>query len=272
MVMKWSLPLLALAATALAGSAQAVPAMAVTRAAKSVVAKPAAPPAAVLEPEARAAIDRMGAYLRTLTSFEVVAEGYSEDIADNGQKVTVPGKLTYDVTVPDKLYAEISNDRTLRRFYFDGSKVTVDAPRPNLFAEAPLKGSIRDLITAADQKYGISFPLADLFTWGDTAHPVPPPTSGFLVGPETVGDVKVDHFAFRQPGIDWEIWITQGDKPLPLRIVMTNTASSARPQYGAKLTWTTNMPIPAERFSYVPRDGAGRIAIKPVDGSTGGTK
>jgi hypothetical protein len=96
---------------------------------------------------------------------------------------------------------------------------------------------------------------------------VPPPQSGFKVGPETIGTTKVDHFAFNQPGIDWQLWIAQGDKPLPLRIVMTNTRDPALPQYAAKLTWTVNPALPAERFTFTPAADSGRISLATTDGS-----
>ncbi len=231
----------------------------------------AKPPVAVnpttLDPEAQAAIDAMGRYLRTLKSFEIVADGYAEDVLDSGQKVSIPGTLRYAAQFPDKLFVEIGNDRSLRRIYFDGRKVTIDAPRHKLYTDAPLAGTIATLIAVAYEKYDITLPLSDLFLWGDPARPVPAPQAGFKVGPETIGDTKVDHYAFRQPGIDWQVWITQGDKPLPLRIIMTNTQDPSQPQYGAKLTWTVNPVLAADRFSFTPAADSGRISLASVDGS-----
>ena len=214
---------------------------------------------ATLQPEAKAAIEKMGAYLRSLTSFEVVAEGYSEEVLDNGEKITFPGKLTYQVASPNKVFAEISNDRKQRRMYFNGEKVTVYAPRVNYYADFAFKGTIREMIAAADEKYDLDFPLQDLFLWGKPETPMP--ASGFYVGPEKVGDTKVDHYAFRQPGVDWQVWIAQGDKPLPMRIVMTNTDDDSRPQYGARLAWQPDLTFNTDRFTFVPNEKSTRIAI-----------
>lgn len=215
--------------------------------------------ATALQPEAKAAIERMGTYLRTLTSFEVVAEGYSEEVLDNGEKITFPGRLTYQVASPNKLFAEISSDRKQRRMYFNGEKVTIYAPRVNYYADFAFKGTIREMIAAAADKYDIDFPLQDLFLWGKPETPLP--ASGFYVGPEKVGDTKVDHYAFRQPGVDWQVWIAQGDKPLPMRIVMTNTDDPSRPQYGARLAWQPSLTFNTDRFTFVPNEKSTRIAI-----------
>lgn len=238
-------------------------------------AKPAAKPAATtpaLAPEAKAALARMGAYLRSLKSFEVTATGFGEDVLESGQKLTMPGSLTYAVVVPNKLFAEVASDRSLRRFYFDGSKVTIDAPRHKLYSDAPLAGTIETLLRVADEKYGISLPLQDLFMWGNPARPVPDPASGFLVGVETVGTTKVDHFAFRQPGVDWQIWIAEGDKPLPLRIVIINRDDAAKPAYAADLVWKTDGAIPPDRFIFTPGADSARIDLATIGAAKGDAK
>jgi len=222
--------------------------------------------AVALQPEAKVALEKMGNYLRTLKTFVVVAEGYSEEVLDNGEKVTFPGKLTYQVALPNKLFAEMTSDRKQRRMYFNGDKVTVYAPRVNYYADFPFTGTVTQMIAAAEDKYDLDFPLQDLFLWGKPTTPLP--TSGFYVGPEKVGEVAVDHFAFRQEGVDWQIWIAQGDKPLPMRLVMTNTSDPARPQYGARLSWQPDMTITSDRFTFVPNEKATRIAILPNTGET----
>ena len=127
---------------------------------KASAAKTSQPaPKATLDAEARVALDRMSAYLRTLKAFEVVANGYPEDVLDSGQNVTIPGSLTYDVAKPDRLFAEVSSDRALRRYYFDGGKVTIDAPRHKLYTDAQLKGTIGTLLDVTYNKYGIELPL-----------------------------------------------------------------------------------------------------------------
>lgn len=46
-------------------------------------------------------------------------------------------------------------------------------------------------------------------------------TSGFVVGKSVIDGVRCDHLAFRGPDIDWQIWIEDGDRPLPRKYVIT---------------------------------------------------
>lgn len=226
--------------------------------------KPAAAPPA-LEPAAWAAVEAMGAYLRTLKSFDVTAEGTTEEVLGTGQKLSFPGKLSYAVAVPDKLFLETVSDRAHRRFFYDGKTITIEVPRVKLYTDAPLPGTITTLFSAASAKYDIEFPLQDLFLFG-TPEAVRP-TSGFVAGSATIGTTRATHYAFRQPGVDWQIWIADGPTPVPVKIVMTSTIDAARPQYAGVLNWTVNPVHTADQFTFAKPAGTGRIAIASVGGT-----
>jgi hypothetical protein len=227
---------------------------------------PAKAEAQTLDPAAWAAVEAMGKYLRTLKSFDVTATGSTEEVADNGQKLNMDGTLTYAVTMPDKLFLETTSDRAQRRYFYDGKTVAIEIPRINMYTDAPLPGTINTLLTTADAKFGIDLPLQDLFVFGTPA--AAKPTSGARIGPARIGDTDTTHYAFRQPGVDWQIWIADGAKPLPMKIVMTSTLNAARPQYQARLTWNTDAAHGADRFTYVPAKGAARIALATNEGTT----
>ena len=78
-----------------------------------------------------------------------------------------------------------------------------------------------------------------------------------------VNGQDVDHFAFTQKGLDWQIWIARGDKPLPLRVVIIGTADKARPQFEASLSWDVQPSFSAQDFSFTPPPGAHWIALLP---------
>ena len=45
-------------------------------------------------------------------------------------------------------------------------------------------------------------------------------TSGFVVGKSVIEGVRCDHLAFRGANVDWQIWIREGSKPLPCKLVI----------------------------------------------------
>src|SRR5690349_4356277 len=57
------------------------------------------------EPEAIAALEKMGAFLRTLTTFAVEGVGTSEEALTTGQKIHYPGTIDLLATRPNRLRA-----------------------------------------------------------------------------------------------------------------------------------------------------------------------
>ena len=119
----------------------------------------------------------------------------------------------------------------------------------------PASGSVANVLQRAEDDYGIEFPLRDLFLWGSESGSMEKPESGFRVGDAMMGDTPVDHYAFRQPGTDWQIWLEKGDRPLPRKLVITNTDVPQQPQYVAYFTWDTAPAIAADAFSWRPEAG-----------------
>jgi hypothetical protein len=63
--------------------------------------------------------------------------------------------------------------------------------------------------------------------------------------------------------IDWQIWISSGDKPLPRKIVITNRADEARPQSISVIDWNLKPTFKDSVFKFTPSAGAKKIEIVP---------
>jgi hypothetical protein len=246
-------------AAAVAGAAAPLAAQA------APAAKPAKAPAAAaapaLDPDAAAALDRMGAYLRTLKSFDIHVESGTDTILNNGQRIQVDRTVDYAVETPNRLAARLEGPRGVVNATYDGAAFTV-AGEDGYYAQAPLTGSIGSLLSKAYTAYGIDFPLQDLFRWGDPSSVTEKPTEGFRVGSARVGGVLTDHYAFRQPGVDFQVWIDQGDKPLPRKMVITSLTDAAQPQYTALITWKLNPRRTDGQFTFKPAPGAKQIRFR----------
>jgi hypothetical protein len=104
-------------------------------------------------------------------------------------------------------------------------------------------------------------PLADLFTWGTDNSAAAQLTSGFLVSPEHIGGRACNHYAFRQPDVDWQIWIAADDSALPCKLVITNTEDDSRPQYTAVMNWNFPPAIADNVFTFAPPASANKIVV-----------
>jgi hypothetical protein len=229
---------------------------------------PAAPSAAAtpadLEPAALDALDKMGAYLRTLASFEVHSQATLEDVLDSGQKLQFDNAVQLRARRPDRLWAEVASDRKTRQFFYDGKTFTIYGPRNKLYASVPAPATLRELVAAIETRYGILLPLADLFRWGTDPTRREDFTAASYIGPATIHDTPCDHLAFREKGFDWQVWIQKGDSPLPRKLVITTTDDPALPQYAAVLDWNLAPALNDKMFTFEPPPDAHRIAIREL--------
>ena len=159
-----------------------------------------------------------------------------------------------------------------RIFQYDGKDLVVTAPKEKFFARLEAKPTVRETLAWAAQTFGIEVPLADLFDWGTADSPEAEIREGFYVGKARVGGVECEHWAFRQADADWEIWIRTGDRPLPLKLSIINTADPALPRYDAVLSWTESSAFPDDIFTQPPVPDAKRIDFLPLAPAPGPRK
>jgi hypothetical protein len=215
----------------------------------------------LVEPEAVAALDKMGSYLRTLKSFQVESVTTDEDVLENGLKIQYAGVSNILAQMPDRLRAEVSDDRHQRLYLYDGKTFTLYAQRLNYYATVPAPATIAQLDNTLYEKYDTNIPLADLFRWGSPGWNTHDITLASDVGTAVVAGTTCELYAFRQNGIDWQVWIQKGDYPLPRKLVITTTTDEARPQHTAVFTWNLAPSYNEAAFTFTPPAGAGKVVF-----------
>jgi hypothetical protein len=236
----------------------------------SMATQSAAQPAPTIDPDAIEALKRVGTYLRTLKAFQVRGAITSEDVLDDGQKVEVESSADLLADRPNRLRLEMTGDRQHRLFFYDGKTFTLFAQRLNFYATVPAPPTIVELIDKLQEKFDIEMPLVDMFYWGTERSKVGEITSAMDLGPSSVGGVTCEQFAFRQPGIDWQIWIQRGDYPLPRKVLISTLTDEARPQYTSVLTWNLAPSFNDAAFVFDAPKDATQISFAEVKpGGTG---
>ncbi len=233
----------------------------------AIAQEPAGESKAAVEPEAISALKAMGAYLRTLKTFQVDVVTTDEDVLEDGQKIQSDGKATLVAQVPGRLFADVENDRHGRVYLYDGRRFTLYAKRPNVYATVDAPATIEKLAHMLDENYGFSVPLEDLFLWGSPGWKPDGITRAMDVGPGVVAGTTCEQYAFRQADVDWQLWLQKGAHPLPRKIVITTRTDEARPQHTAVYTWNLAPSFNEHTFKFEPPQGAGKVVFtkpKPI--------
>ncbi|SCK33655.1 hypothetical protein VAR608DRAFT_2985 [Variovorax sp. HW608] len=238
--------------TSLAGAQQSAP---------TAAAPPAANP---VDPASIQALKDMGAFLQTLDRFQAKTSLTGERVLKDGQKLMHMASATVDAQRPNKLRARMWSARSERELVYDGKTVTLYAPAQKYYSAVEFSEPVSALVDKLEERYGVEIPMADLFTWGTPAAPVDAIESAMNAGQDFVANTLCDHYAFRQGGFDWQIWIATGAQPLPRKVVITNLGDEARPQSVSVIDWNLKPAFNESTFRFVPPQGATRIEIVPV--------
>jgi hypothetical protein len=255
----------AASASMLAGAALVLAAMAPSLAQDATSSLPETEADVPVQQEAVKALDTMAAYLRTLRQFKLTATTTSEDVLEDGQKIEILGQTTFLVRTPDRMKVSVDNDKHQRDYYYDGKSVTQVAPALGYCAVFDAPDTIAKTIIAAEEKYGVRLPLADLFFWNSEIDRNVEIKSAYFAGQSRILGERCDHYAFRVATADVQLWIRANGDPLPCRMVITEIDSAELPQQTATLDWDTDAQIDDSNFVYAAPPEMGLIEQDPLD-------
>jgi hypothetical protein len=206
----------------------------------------------------------MSAYLRSIPAFQITLQTQRDDVDVYGQLITLSGGATYKVRRPNAFAINLALPSQTGEYVYDGKTVTAYDAVAGVYSTYQAPATIRDTLALAKQKYGATVPLEDLFTWSEGDSRAKALTSAHYIGKAQVGGQTTSHYAFRQPGVDWQIWIADGAKPMPLRVLIVASKDPARPQFRADLAWNTAPQFDKAAFAFVPPKNARLIDVRKV--------
>ena len=228
---------------------------------------------ATLDPGAMAALQSMGAYLRTLKTFQVEAVTTNEDVLEDGQKTQYAGTVTHPRPAcragcgrrcrTSGTSACTSTTARASRSSRSGSTTTRRCPPRPRSGSWPTSWT-RTTASACRSR-----------TSSAGARPAGARTDitgATDLGPSVVLGTTCQHYAFRQDDIDWQIWIQKGDNPLPRKLVITTKTDEARPQHTAVYTWNLAPSFNDAAFTFDPPAGAGKVVLAEIKAAAAATK
>jgi hypothetical protein len=228
---------------------------------------PAAPPAEpaerlVVEEEATAILQRMAGTLAAAKGFSVVVRsGYDVVQPDTGEKIEFGERRIITLLRPDGLRVEGEQSNGRRSLAtFDGRRITVFDADELVYGEIELAGTIDDAVRHMVRDLKLRVPLALLLVSTLPEELDQRLTALSYVERDTLSPVPTDHLAGRAEGVDFQIWISTADPPLPKRITLTYREEEGQPQFRADFTdWNLAPDVAAADFVFQPPDGAERI-------------
>lgn len=143
---------------------------------------------------------------------------------------------------------------------FDGEKIFLYGKALNVYAEIASPGpAIEDATEEFRISTGIDAPGADLLASDPYSLLIEGAVDGIVVGTAFVNGVECDHLAFRTDTVDWQIWVSKGPKPVPMKYVITTKWLTGAPQYSVRLSNWKNDGVDPAQFKFVPPATAKKV-------------
>ena len=217
-------------------------------------------PAPAVQPQPRDVLKQMGAYLRSLDRFTVRVEKTTELILPTDQRLHSDQTMEIAIQKPNRMRVNYLNLSGGRQLFYDGQTFALYTPEANVYASAAAAPTIDETLDLLANQYRISLPITDVLVANPDSRLAQNLTSETYVGRILVRGVPCHHLAFRTPEVDWEIWIEDGPKPLPRRLVLTDQSVEGSPQMTASLSdWNLAPSFSADFFTFKPPQNAQKI-------------
>src|SRR5215831_13171424 len=213
-----------------------------------------------IDPQAEKLLRRMSDYLAGRQQFSLKAESTLEVVLTSGQKIQFDSPATLVVSRPNKLWAHRRGDIANQEFFYDGKTLTLYNPKENVYATTAAPPTLDELFDFAREKLDIIAPGTDLLYTNAAEKMLKASSSGSVVGPSVVAGVKSTHLAFRAAEVDWQVWIEDGDKPLPRKFILTSKQVKGEPAFTVVMgSWDLTPKLTNQEFVFTLPKGAKKI-------------
>ena len=211
-------------------------------------------------PDPNTVVQRMCDHLKSLDRFSFRAEITDDQVYAGGKRLQYSFDTETFVQRPDKLRVNALGDLIDKQVFLSGKTLTMYDPADKVYASVEVPADLEGALAHADQTLHFRIPLGDLASPRLCEHLAKGQVHALFVGASKVRGIPADHLAFDRNDMQFQVWVATGDKPLPLKLVITQKGLPGAPQWTAILSdWKAGQHEKADRFTFVPPSGVHQI-------------
>ncbi|MEW6143441.1 MAG: DUF2092 domain-containing protein [Thermodesulfobacteriota bacterium] len=204
-----------------------------------------------IDPKAAGILQDMSYYMGSQYEYTYKAEMMFDDVLESKQKIMYNAEETVYLKKPDKFYVGYVTDLGGYKLWYDAGQATLLEVPLNDFSLATLPGTVDQALNKLKEQYQFTPALSE-FLFIDTYKVMTADViSGAYFGMSKVMGANCHHLVFVEKDIDWQIWIEDGKRPVPRKLVITYKNMAESPQFIALIKdWVFGKPI--TNFAFKP--------------------
>jgi hypothetical protein len=219
-----------------------------------------------MDPEADKILKSMSSYLTTAKAFSMNADVALEVVLQNGQKLQLCSSYSLLLRRPSEFPIRVKGMVADAEFTFDGKTLTLFGRKRNAYVQRDVRGTIDDAIRAWEWETGIAATGADLLLTRVYSILTSEVETSAYFGTGYVNGVECHHLALRKDEVDLQLWVETGDRPLPVKYVITTKWMTGAPQFELVLRdWNMSPEIKDGQFTFSAPEGARKLDKVPIE-------
>ena len=210
-----------------------------------------------VDPAAIAVLKHMSATLSTATSLVVSTRVEREQVDKSGRIRNVYVRQQAAVQRPNLLYIVTAGDIQPYGTWYDGIVLSVYLPEKQRFARTVLSENNDAVLRRLSDRYDLSAPVAPFLASNPYRVLGREIESARIVGRAYADDQPCTLLAFTGKHIDWQLWVTADDSPLPARMAAIFKHRPGKPRLVIEfIRWDLDLPLARPMFEFRPPPGA----------------
>lgn len=216
-----------------------------------------APDASADASQAKSLFKAMSDYLGKQTKMSLDLDTSLEVVTNDQQKLSLASSGSLTMVRPDKVRMVRRGGFADAELYFNGQTLSLFRRDQNIYSKINMPGSVEHLVGELRDKYQRPLPAADLLSANVFDAMMPDVKDVKDLGTGFIRGLECDHIAFRTDEVDWQLWIARGDRPYPVRLIVTSKKVAGSPQYQVDVTnFKSDGQVTTTDFNFVPPPGA----------------
>ena len=201
-------------------------------------------------------LKRMSAYTDTFDQVVIVGITHMDARLGGGLMVSNADEVKVTIDRPDSLHITSFDGIETRELIFHQEMLTVFDSEKGFYAQASIPSGVDAALEFALEELDIEAPLMDMILSDASVGLIgPQDTVIYLTDKARVAGVDCHHIAIRGPETDVQLWVEEGDKPLPRKIMLTSKWAGGSPRFIANLAWQTEPELDPSIFEFKAPEG-----------------
>lgn len=215
----------------------------------------------LIDKDAMAILMKMADFLSQTKNFSVTIETGYDVVQETGQKIEFGAVRNVIIQRPDRIRVDIrQRDGTRAEFIFDGKQIYFFNEGAQVYGMVERAGTIDEAMRYFTEDLQMRLPLSELFStdiprlFKDRVRDLA------YIDTAAIDGGSCDHLAARTDTVDFQVWIEQGEMPLPKRTIIAYNDAAGEPHFWAQFKeWDLAPEISEAVFTIKPPKGAEQI-------------